>query len=121
MVLVDADLQFGDIAVMLKLAPQHTIVDAVGSIDRLDAALLRNLLAVHKQSGLLVLPAPLEPAFADQITAGDMIHILGLLRSFASYVVIDTPAYFNEVVLALIEESDECCSWPAWTSPTSRT
>ncbi|MCB0964139.1 MAG: P-loop NTPase, partial [Acidimicrobiales bacterium] len=24
--LVDADLQFGDIAVMLKLAPQHTIV-----------------------------------------------------------------------------------------------
>src|SRR4051812_8977620 len=33
-ILVDADLQFGDIAVMLKLAPQHTIVDAVGSIDR---------------------------------------------------------------------------------------
>ena len=28
--LVDADLQFGDVAVMLKLAPQHTIVDAVG-------------------------------------------------------------------------------------------
>ena len=27
--LVDADLQFGDVAVMLKLAPQHTIVDAV--------------------------------------------------------------------------------------------
>ena len=35
-VLVDADLQFGDVAVMLKLAPQHTIVDAVGSLDRLD-------------------------------------------------------------------------------------
>ncbi len=31
-VLIDADLQFGDIAVMLKLAPQHTIVDAVGAI-----------------------------------------------------------------------------------------
>ena len=37
-VLVDADLQFGDVAVMLKLAPQHTIVDAVSSLDRLDAA-----------------------------------------------------------------------------------
>ena len=41
--LVDADLQFGDIAVMLKLAPQHTIVDAVASLDRLDATLLQSL------------------------------------------------------------------------------
>ena len=40
-VLVDADLQFGDVAVMLKLAPQHTIVDAVGSLDRLDPTLLQ--------------------------------------------------------------------------------
>ena len=38
--LVDADLQFGDVAVMLKLAPQHTIVDAVSAIDRLDVGLL---------------------------------------------------------------------------------
>ena len=106
-VLVDADLQFGDIAVMLKLAPQHTIVDAVSSIDRLDLSVMKNLLATHQQSGLLVLPAPLEPAFADQITAADMIKILNLLRSFAGYVVVDTPAYFNEVVLGLIEESSD--------------
>ena len=31
--LVDADLQFGDVAVMMKLAPTHTIVDAVSSIE----------------------------------------------------------------------------------------
>ncbi|MDH3706608.1 MAG: P-loop NTPase, partial [Acidimicrobiia bacterium] len=65
--LIDADLQFGDIAVMLKLAPQHTIVDAVASGDRLDETFVQNLLTVHESSGLLVLPAPLEPAFADQI------------------------------------------------------
>lgn len=106
-VLVDADLQFGDIAVMLKLAPQHTVVDAVSSIDRLDVDRLKSLLATHQPSGLLVLPAPREPAFADQITAANMIEILNLLRSFAGYVVIDTPAYFNEVVLGLIEESTD--------------
>lgn len=106
-VLVDADLQFGDIAVMLKLAPQHTIVDAVGSIDRLDNQLVQNLLIRHEQSGLLVLPAPLEPAFADQVSGADMIKILRLLREMAAFVVIDTPAYFNDVVLGLLEESDE--------------
>jgi pilus assembly protein CpaE len=106
-VLVDADLQFGDIAVMLKLAPQHTIVDAVSSIQKLDASLLQSLLVTHEQSGLLVLPAPLEPAFADQIGAEEMIRIIDLLRTFCSHVVVDTPAYFNDVVLGLIETSDD--------------
>ena len=106
-VLVDADLQFGDIAVMLKLAPQHTIVDAVSSIQKLDASLLQSLLVTHEASGLLVLPAPLEPAFADQIGAEEMIRIIDLLRTFCSHVVVDTPAYFNDVVLGLIETSDD--------------
>jgi len=105
--LVDADLQFGDIAVMLKLAPQHTIVDAVGSFERLDVGFLESLLATHQPSGLKVLPAPLEPAFADQIGAEQMNTIIRLLRTFCDFVVVDTPAYFNDVVLGLIEESDD--------------
>src|SRR5206468_4725780 len=106
-VLVDADLQFGDVAVMLKLTPQHTIVEAVSAIDRLDAQLLQSLLIRHEPSGLLVLPAPLEPAFADQVSASNMNKIIGILKSFCSYVVIDTPAHFNEVVLGLLEDSDD--------------
>jgi len=106
-VLVDADLQFGDIAVMLKLAPQHTIVDAVGSIDRLDASLLQNLLVKHEPSGVFVLPAPLEPAFADQIGADEMVRIVEMLRTFSDFIVVDTPAYFNDVVLGLIEVSND--------------
>jgi pilus assembly protein CpaE len=106
-VLVDADLQFGDVAVMLKLAPQHTIVDAVNAIDRLDASLLQNLLVRHEPSGLLVLPAPLEPAFADQIGSAQMLRIIELLKEQCAFVVVDTPAYFNDVVLGLIEASDD--------------
>ena len=105
--LIDADLQFGDIAVMLKLSPQHTIVDAVSSLDRLDASLMQNLLVTHESSGLLILPAPLEPAFADQIGATEMIQIIEVLRRFCSHVIVDTPAYFNDVVLGMIEVSDE--------------
>jgi pilus assembly protein CpaE len=106
-VLVDADLQFGDVAVMLKLTPQHTIVDAVSSLDRLDSQMLREILAEHGPEGLLVLPAPLEPAFADQIGAAEMVRIVETLRTFAGFVIIDTPAYFNDVVLGLIEISDD--------------
>lgn len=104
--LVDADLQFGDVAVMLKLTPHHTIVDAIGSLDRLDAALLSSLLVTHEPSGLKVLPAPLEPAFADQVGASEMVEIVECLRSFCGYVVVDTPAYFNDLVLGLVEVSD---------------
>ena len=106
-VLVDADLQFGDIAVMLKLSPQHTIVDALNSLERLDAGLLQSLLAEHRPSGLFVLPAPPEPAFADQIGRPEMSKIIAALKSFAAYVVVDTPAYFTDVVLGLIEDSDD--------------
>lgn len=106
-VLLDAHLQFGDCAVMLRLSPEHTIYNAVNNIDRLDAALLQNLLVEHQPSGLLVLAAPLEPAYADQIGAEDIVRIVEVLQSFCSFVVVDTPAYFNDVVLALVESSDD--------------
>lgn len=106
-VLVDADLQFGDVAVMMKLAPTHTVVDAVSNIERLDTSLLESLLATHEPSGLRVLPAPLEPAFADQIGANDMVKIIEILQRFCAHVIIDTPAYFNDVVLGLVEVSDD--------------
>jgi pilus assembly protein CpaE len=92
---------------MLKLAPQHTIVDVVGAFDRLDAQLLQSLLVRHDPSGLYVLAAPLEPAFADQIGTLQMARIIELLQSFCEFVVVDTPAYFNEVVLGLLESSDD--------------
>jgi pilus assembly protein CpaE len=105
--LVDAHLQFGDVAVMLKLQPQHTVVDAVQSIEQLDSGLIRAFMSVHEPSGLLVLPAPLEPAFADQIGGAEMVRVIELLRSFCGTVIVDTPAFFNEVVLSVIEASDD--------------
>jgi pilus assembly protein CpaE len=105
--LVDAHLQFGDVAVMLKLQPRHTVVEAVQNLEKLDAGLIRAFMSVHEPSGLLVLPAPLEPAFADQISGAELVRLIELLRSFCGTVVVDTPAFFNEVVLSIIEASDD--------------
>jgi len=104
--LIDADLQFGDVAVMLKLTPRHTIVDAVSAMHRLDADLLKSLLCSHG-SGLLVLAAPREPAFGDQVQSSDMHRIVELLRSFCSFVIVDMPTQFSDVALNLIDESDD--------------
>ncbi|HYH50334.1 MAG TPA: P-loop NTPase [Acidimicrobiia bacterium] len=106
-VLVDADLQFGDVAVMMRLVTPHTLVDAVSAQGRLDAQYLQSLLVRHEPSGLLVLPAPLEPSFAERVTASDIIRIVEILRSFCGYVVVDTPAQYNDVVIALIEHADD--------------
>lgn len=106
-VLVDADLQFGDVAVMLGMAPAHTIIDAVNAGDRLDEGMLKSLLIRHEPTGLQVLAAPIEPAFADAVALHHMRRILDLLTSFCSHVVVDTPASFNDIVLGILEQADD--------------
>ncbi|MEM7340002.1 MAG: hypothetical protein AAF467_15205 [Actinomycetota bacterium] len=106
-VLIDGHLQFGDVAVMLKLQPQHTVVDAVGHLGDGDPGVLRQLMTEHEPSGLLVLPAPVEPTFADQVTGEQMVQLIELVRTFAAHVVVDLPAIFNEVVLSILEVADD--------------
>ncbi len=106
-VLLDSHLQFGDVAVMLKLQPQHTVTDAIAQLDDLDNPLLERLLAVHEPSGLYVLPAPIEPTFADQVSGEQVRRLIDHLRGFAGHVIVDLPAFFNDVVLSVIEASDE--------------
>ncbi|HVM08424.1 MAG TPA: AAA family ATPase [Acidimicrobiales bacterium] len=106
-VVVDADLQFGDVAVMLGLVPQHTIIDAVNQIDRLDESLLKSMLIKHDATGVFVLPAPIEPAFADSVSLQHLQRIIEVLSSFCSYVIIDTPARFDDIVLGVLEATDD--------------
>jgi len=82
------------------------MTDVVESLDRMDLHLLKSMLTVHEPSGLLLLPAPLEPAMAERVTATDIGVILNLLRSFAAHIVVDTPSVFNDVVIGLLDRSD---------------
>jgi pilus assembly protein CpaE len=102
--LVDLDLHFGDVAIMLHLFPTHTIYDATQN-PGLDAMSLKSFLTRH-DSGIWTLVAPTEPTIADTIHPGSIGTILKLLRSAFDYVVIDTPPAFSEPVLAAFDESD---------------
>ena len=106
-VLVDADLQFGDVALMLQLAPVHTVVEAAQAGERLDGTMLETLLLRHEPSGLLVLAAPTEPSSADQIRRADLARVISVLRERCAYVVVDTSANFAESTLAALEAADD--------------
>jgi len=105
--LVDADLQFGDDAVLLGIPPDHTSAEAAAAVENMDTGLMESFLTVHEASTLRVLCAPVEPAAGERITAEEMIGMVRMLRTMHDYVVIDMPPHFDDVVLALLEEADE--------------
>ena len=104
--LVDADLQFGDVCLVLQLEPRFTMVNAAHELHKLDAELLDSLLTEHP-SGLKVLAAPLEPAFADDITTAGLMQMLDVLKENYDYIIVDTAAMLDELILSLIEKSDD--------------
>jgi pilus assembly protein CpaE len=104
--LVDADLQFGDVALVLQLEPKFTVVNAAAELHRLDEQLLDSILTQH-HTGLKVLAAPLEPAFADDITTAGLLQIMEMLKTMFDYVVVDTASLLDELLLSLLEKSDQ--------------
>ncbi len=104
--LVDADLQFGDVCLVLQLEPRFTMVNAAHELHHLDGELLDSLLTEHP-SGLKVLAAPLEPAFADDITTTGLMQMVDVLLENYHYVIIDTASMLDELILSLFEKSDD--------------
>ena len=105
-VMVDGDLQFGDVCLVLQLEPKFTVVDAAHDLHQLDEQLLGTILTKHP-SGMRVLAAPLEPAFADEISTSAMTEIVEKLRAMFKYVVIDTASLLDELLLSLLERADK--------------
>lgn len=105
--MVDLDLQFGDLAIMLQLFPARTIFDASQSLDRLDSEAIIGYLTPHR-SNVSLLAAPLEPGLSETVSADAVGTIIRLLKETFKYVVIDSPPSFTDHVLAALDESDEC-------------
>ncbi|MGQ0849522.1 MAG: AAA family ATPase [Actinomycetota bacterium] len=102
--MVDADLQFGDVCLVLQLEPRFTLVNAAHELHHLDGELLESLMTDHP-SGLRVMAAPLEPAFADDISTESLITVVELLKDRYDYVVVDTASMLDELLLSLLERA----------------
>jgi pilus assembly protein CpaE len=105
-VIVDLDVQFGDVANALRLSPEGTIADAIRVGAGLDITALKAFLTPHP-SGALALCAPVSPADADIVGADDVVRILRLLAAEFRYVVVDTGAGLDEHTLAAMEAATD--------------
>ncbi len=103
--LVDLDVPFGDVALMLDLHPEHDILDALaeGTFDDLEK--LQNLL-VRTPHGVDVLASPLAPDDAGGLDGAKVGQLLKRLAALHQFVLIDTPVGLTELTAAALDVSE---------------
>jgi pilus assembly protein CpaE len=107
-VLVDLDLQFGDVGLALGLAPDRTIYDLAKAGGTIDGENVGAFLTPHS-SGLQVLLAPSRPDHAGLVTVEFLRETYAALRSISDFVVVDTPPAFTPEVIASVDSSSDVC------------
>ena len=104
-VVMDLDLQFGDVALTMGLTPMRTIYDLVRSGGSLDAGKLEDFLMEHS-SGARALLAPVRPDQAAMITVPFLGEVQRLLGEMFEFVVLDTSPSFGPEVISSIDSSN---------------
>jgi len=105
--LVDLDSRFGDVAALLNILPQRTIADLVNSLQSVDPASVQDYLHPHA-SGVAVLAAPSSPKTWPQISTDSVRALLVLLAQVYDFVIVDTPARFDDQTLEALRVSTMC-------------
>ena len=95
-VLVDLDVALGDADIFLDSIPEYSLADVTQNIDRLDLALLKKSLTKH-ESGVYLLPRPVQLQDNDLIRADDLSRVIGLLKSSFTHLVFDMSKAYNEL------------------------
>ena len=102
--LVDLDLQFGDVGVLLNLDHSRSITDLAENEGPPDAEFLMDVLA-NGPEGIKVLLAPISPELADLVTADHFRSIMEEMRRNFDFIVVDTASHLAELNLEAIELS----------------
>jgi pilus assembly protein CpaE len=118
-VVVDADLQFGDVGSALGLDAEHTVADAARSLPALDAMGLKVFLTPH-ESTLYTLCAAQNPADGERVSAEHMEALLDLLAAQFRFVLVDTPAGLSEHTLSALERSTDIVVMASMDVPSIR-
>jgi pilus assembly protein CpaE len=104
-VLVDANMQFGDVSVFLNLQVKNSFVDLASRAEEIESELVEEILMRH-ESGLRVLAAPPRPEMAEEIHAEQVRKVLQYLKRNFAYVVVDTSRALDDVTLAVLDVAD---------------
>jgi pilus assembly protein CpaE len=107
-VVVDLDLQFGDVGLALGLKPERTIFDLVNAGGSLDADKLDGFVMRHA-SGAAALLAPTRPDQAAVVTTSFLRDLFTVLRRSFDFVIVDTAPAFSPEVIVSIDASSHLC------------
>jgi len=105
-VLVDANLQFGDVAVFMNEQGKNTILELAPRVDELEEDLVEDILIKHEASGVRILAAPQRPEQAEKVSADQFVKVLQYLQNIFSYIIIDTAPTLTDVILSTFDLSD---------------
>lgn len=103
--LIDADLQFGDVGMFLNLNAQSTISDIAEDVEELDTDFLDNIVVTH-DSGLKSLLGPARPALADEIRENfpeAVSDIVAKINEYYDFIVVDTSSTLDAVNIPLLD------------------
>lgn len=103
--LMDGDLIFGDLDVLLDLRPVHRIVDVLELFDPEDLDVVQRMLAAH-ESGVRLLAAPSRPEMAELVQSEPVVSLLGALRQTSDFIVIDLGSRYNELSQRVLDLAD---------------
>lgn len=102
--LIDADAQYGDVGVFLKLQSQSTLVDVVQKVDDLDTEFFDSIVATH-ETGLKVLLGPPRPEFSAEIEEkpNAIAQVLQKVGKMYDFIIIDTGCYISEMLVSVMD------------------
>ena len=103
--LVDLDVPFGEVELMLDIHPEHDVLDAMddGTLDDLER--LQNLL-VRTPQGVHVLAAPLAPDESGGLDSARVGRLLSRLAALYQFVLVDTPGGLTELTAATLDVAE---------------
>jgi pilus assembly protein CpaE len=105
-VIVDANLQFGDVAIFLNEQGKNTILDLTPRVDELDPEIVDNVMIKNAASGVHILASPSRPENADKVSADQLTNLLRYLSQLYAYVIVDSSAYLTDISLAILDIAD---------------
>ncbi len=105
-VIVDANLQFGDVAIFLNEQGKNTILDLAPRVDELDPDIVDSVMIKNEATGVHVLASPSRPENAEKVNGDQFTRVLRYLKQLYAYVVVDCSAYLTEINLSVLDVAD---------------
>lgn len=103
--LIDFDVQAGNVALYANLKPRLTLGDLVDAEDRLDGEFLRMVAERHK-SGLSVIAAPPDMTAVDRLTPEFVDRLLDLATQQFDLVLVDLPGLWIDWSATVMQKAD---------------